>query len=89
MEDECGTVGGSVDRGNQSTPRKLDPVVFCAPHLPRHLSLARTWTAAVGGMAQCVTVFTSFHCKDCIRAASLQWVYLCGRNAAGASTVEL
>jgi hypothetical protein len=47
--DDYGAVGGMrIDRGNQSTWRKLAPVPLCPPQIPHDLTWDRTRAAAVG-----------------------------------------
>jgi hypothetical protein len=46
-DDECEASGGMIGRGNRSTRRKLIPVPFCLPQIPRELTWARTRAAAV------------------------------------------
>jgi hypothetical protein len=49
MDDyECGTIGGMLGTGNQSTRRKPAPVPLCSPQIPHDLTRARTRAAAVG-----------------------------------------
>jgi hypothetical protein len=49
IDDECGAVGGMrIGRGNRSARRKPSPVPLCPPQIPRELTWARTWAAAVG-----------------------------------------
>jgi hypothetical protein len=48
INDECGTNGEMLGRGNWSTQRKPHPVSLCPPQILHDLTRARTRAAAVG-----------------------------------------
>jgi hypothetical protein len=47
-DDEYGTVGGMIGKGNRSTTRKPVPVPLCPPQIPHVFMRTRTRAAAVG-----------------------------------------
>jgi hypothetical protein len=47
-DDERGTTGGMIGRGNWITCGKPAPVQFCPQHILYHLTLAQTWANMVG-----------------------------------------
>jgi hypothetical protein len=46
-DDDCGAVGGMLDRGNRSTRRTHVPLPLCSPQIPYDLNNTRTRGAAV------------------------------------------
>jgi hypothetical protein len=60
-DDEYGSIGGMLGRGNRSIRKKSTPVPLCEPQIPHDLTRARTRAIAVGSRPKPIQYVECLH----------------------------